>query len=464
MKKQLIAVAIAASFVGATTQVQAAGFQLAESSATGLGRAFAGEAAMADNPAVQGRNPAMLSYLEGRQISAGAIYVMPDVDATGQVSLASPLLPQSITMNADALDVADNAAVPNFYYSNQLNDSWTWGLALNSNYGLSTELPAAHAASIFGNKTAITTVELNTNIAYRIDEHFTVGAGLRGVYGDGEIGASVPGWIEGVRAIPGLPAEVLPAAGTELKHLEGDDFGYGWQLGASWQINANHRLGIAYHSHVELDLDGQARGLVYTGGTAEVEGYLPLELPAFAELASYHQLTDNWAMHASINWTDWSVFNKLVAYFPGEQKPIDPATKQPISSDLVKEENFKDNWRFALGTSYQLNNAWLLRAGVALDKTAVDDEYRTITIPDTDRLWFSIGVGYAPSKNLTVDLGLTYIHAHGDAPITETQDLMGHGDAPINETQDPMGLAQVAFQGDASGHVWLAGLQVTYKM
>ncbi|MCT8981255.1 outer membrane protein transport protein [Shewanella algae] len=450
MKKQLIAVAIAASFVGATTQVQAAGFQLAESSATGLGRAFAGEAAMADNPAAQGRNPAMLSYLEGRQISAGAIYVMPDVDATGRVSLTSlsDKLPFSVTMNADALDVADNAAVPNFYYSNQLNDSWTWGLALNSNYGLSTELPAAHAASIFGNKTAVTTVELNTNIAYRIDEHFTVGAGLRGVYGDGEIGASVPGWIEGVRAIPGLPAEVtsrLPAAGTELKHLEGDDFGYGWQLGASWQINANHRLGIAYHSHVELDLDGQARGLVYTGGTAEVEGYLPLELPAFAELASYHQLTDNWAMHASINWTDWSVFNKLVAYFPGEQKPIGG-----LESDLVKEENFKDNWRFALGTSYQLNNEWLLRAGVALDKTAVDDEYRTITIPDTDRLWFSVGAGYAPSKNLTVDLGLTYIRAHGDAPINETQDLMG--------------LAKVAFQGDASGHVWLAGLQVTYKM
>ncbi|MCL1162910.1 outer membrane protein transport protein [Shewanella chilikensis] len=450
MKKQLIAVAIAASFVGATTQVQAAGFQLAESSATGLGRAFAGEAAMADNPAVQGRNPAMLSYLEGRQISAGAIYVMPEVDAKGRVSLTSlsDKQPFSVTMNADALDVADNAAVPNFYYSNQLNDSWTWGLALNSNYGLSTELPAAHAASIFGNKTAITTVELNTNIAYRIDERFTVGAGLRGVYGDGEIGASVPGWIEGVRAIPGLPAEVtsrLPAAGTELKHLEGDDFGYGWQVGASWQINANHRLGIAYHSHVELDLDGQARGLVYTGGTAEVEGYLPLELPAFAELASYHQLTDNWAMHASINWTDWSVFNKLVAYFPGEQKPVGG-----LESDLVKEENFKDNWRFALGTSYQLNNAWLLRAGVALDKTAVDDEYRTITIPDTDRLWFSVGAGYAPSKNLTVDLGLTYIRAHGDAPINETQELMG--------------LAQVAFQGDASGHVWLAGLQVTYKM
>ncbi|MBO2606100.1 outer membrane protein transport protein [Shewanella algae] len=450
MKKQLIAVAIAASFVGATTQVQAAGFQLAESSATGLGRAFAGEAAMADNPAAQGRNPAMLSYLEGRQISAGAIYVMPDVDATGRVSLTSlsDKLPFSVTMNADALDVADNAAVPNFYYSNQLNDSWTWGLALNSNYGLSTELPAAHAASIFGNKTAVTTVELNTNIAYRIDEHFTVGAGLRGVYGDGEIGASVPGWIEGVRAIPGLPAEVtsrLPAAGTELKHLEGDDFGYGWQLGASWQINANHRLGIAYHSHVELDLDGQGRGALYTGGTAEVEGYLPLELPAFAELASYHQLTDNWAMHASINWTDWSVFNKLVAYFPGEQKPIGG-----LESDLVKEENFKDNWRFALGTSYQLNNEWLLRAGVALDKTAVDDEYRTITIPDTDRLWFSVGAGYAPSKNLTVDLGLTYIRAHGDAPINETQELMG--------------LAKVAFQGDASGHVWLAGLQVTYKM
>lgn len=228
--------------------------------------------------------------------------------------------------------------------------------------------------------------------------------------------------------------------------MKGDDVGYGWQLGASWQINPAHRLGFAYHSGVQLDLDGHASGVLYTGGQdVSIEGYLPLELPAFAEIASHHQLTDNWAMHASVNWTDWSVFDQLVAYFPGDVKP-----KGDLESDLVKEEHFEDNWRFALGTTYQVNNDWLVRAGVALDKTAANDEWRTTTIPDSDRLWFSVGAGYQATKNLNVDFAVTYIKATGDAPINEQQNLLG--------------LAAVNFNGEASGDVWLAGIQMSYKM
>jgi len=440
MQKRLLTLAVTAALLSTTTQVHAAGFQLAEYSATGLGRAFAGEAAIADNASAQARNPAMLSYLEGRQLSAGGIYVMPNVDVKGDVSLSSPLLgPNPIVINGDALDVAGDALVPNFYYSNQLNDQWTWGLAVNSNYGLATELPATHAAAIFGNKTSVTTVEFNPNIAYRINDAVSVGGGVRI--------ASLPGWVDKIK--PGLPPQVagmLPPGGTELKSMKGDDIGYGWQLGASWQINPAHRLGLAYHSGVQLDLDGHASGVIYDGGqNLSIEGYLPLELPAFAELSSYHQLTDNWAMHASVNWTDWSVFDQLVAYFPGEVKP-----KGGLESDLVKEEHFEDNWRFALGTTYQVNNEWLVRAGVALDKTAANDEWRTTTIPDSDRLWFSVGAGYQATKNLNVDFALTYIRATGDAPINEQQNLLN--------------LATVNFNGEASGDVWLAGIQMSYKM
>ncbi|QYJ85819.1 outer membrane protein transport protein [Shewanella mesophila] len=450
MNKRIISLAVLAAIAAPLSQVQAAGFQLAEYSSTGLGRAFAGEAAMADNASAQGRNPAMLTYLEGRQLSAGGIYVMPNVDVHGDVTLASPFLgSQTITMNADALDVAGDALVPNFYYSNQLNDQWTWGLALNSNYGLATEVPSTHATAIFGNETAVTTVEFNPNIAYKINDAFSVGAGVRIVYGDGKIGASTPAWVDGIKAIPTLPAQVaaaLPPSGTSLKTMEGDDIAFGWQLGASWQIAPAHRLGFAYHSGVELELDGHASGLVYNGGQdVEIEGYMPLELPAFAELASHHQLTDNWAMHGSINWTQWSVFDELVAYFPGEQKPIGD-----IESDLVKEENFKDNWRFAIGTTYQVNNDWVVRGGVALDKTAVEDEYRTITIPDSDRIWFSAGAGYQATKKLTLDFAVTYIKAHGDAPINESMNLLG--------------MAQVNFDGEASGDVWLVGAQLSYRM
>ncbi|MBQ4890044.1 outer membrane protein transport protein [Shewanella sp. MMG014] len=452
MKKTLLTVAVSAMLFGATTQVNAAGFQLAEYSSTGLGRAFAGEAAMADNASAQARNPAMLTYLEGRQLSAGAIYIMPNVDVVGDVSISSPILgPDPVIIAADATDFADSAVVPNFYYSNQLNDNWTWGLAVNSNYGLATELDATHPASLFGNETGITTVEFNPNIAYKVNEAFSVGAGLRVVYGEGHVGASMPGWIDGVKqAVPAL-APQLPDAGASLKYMEGDDIALGWQLGTSWQINEAHRLGFAYHSGVELELDGFASGLLYDGGQdVHIEGYLPIELPAFAELASHHQLTENWAMHASVNWTQWSVFDELVAYFPGETKPIDSTTGLPLESDLVKEENFKDNWRFAVGTTYQLNDKWLVRGGMALDQGAAQDEYRSTTIPDSDRLWFSAGAGYQATKNLTVDFALTYIKGVGDAPIDETQDLLG--------------LASVNYSGDVEADVWLAGIQLSYKM
>ncbi|WP_200856786.1 outer membrane protein transport protein, partial [Klebsiella pneumoniae] len=78
--KTLLSCAVAFGLASVSTFTQAAGFQLAEYSATGLGRAYAGEAAMADNASAQWRNPAMLTYLEGTQVSAGAIYVNPNVD------------------------------------------------------------------------------------------------------------------------------------------------------------------------------------------------------------------------------------------------------------------------------------------------------------------------------------------------------------------------------------------------
>ncbi|MEZ9539979.1 outer membrane protein transport protein [Shewanella sp. 10N.286.51.B8] len=441
MKKKLLTVAVSAMLLGATTQVSAAGFQLAEYSSTGLGRAFAGEAAMADNAGAQTKNPAMLTYLEGRQLSAGAIYIMPNVDVLGDVNLH--LSGDPIVIPSNAIDFAGDALIPNFYYSNQLNDNWTWGLAFHSNYGLATELDATHSAAIFGDDTAITTVEFNPNIAYKINDAVSIGAGLRIVYGEGNVGASVPGWIED---IPQLPIE----AGTSLKYMEGDDIAIGWKVGSSWQINDKHRVGFAYHSGVELELDGHASGLAYDGGQdISIEGNLPIELPAFAELASHHQLTENFAMHASVNWTQWSVFDELVAYFPGEIKPIDPSTGLPMDSDSVKEENFKDNWRFALGSTYQLNDKWLVRGGMALDKGAAQDEYRSTTIPDSDRLWFSAGAGYQASKNLTVDFAITYIKGIGDAPINETLKFLG---------------SSINYSGDVEADVWLAGVQFSYKM
>ena len=76
----------------------------------------------------------------------------------------------------------------------------------------------------------------------------------------------------------------------------------------------------------------------------------------------------------------------------------------------------KENWRdtnfWSLGTSYQMDNQWKLRLGVAYDQSAVRLKHRTPRIPDSDRIWYSVGLGYKYSEKLSFDAGFTYIKAH----------------------------------------------------
>ncbi|MDX1302317.1 outer membrane protein transport protein [Photobacterium sp.] len=420
MNKNKITLALALALtLGMSANATAAGFQLAEYSATGLGRAFAGEAAMADNAGVQFRNPAMMTYLEGTQLSIGAIYVDPNIDVEGKVNGVK---------STEATDIAGSAVIPNFYLSHQLNNQWVVGLALATNYGMETKLDGDYQATQFGNQAMVKSVEINPNVAYKINDQFSIGGGVRYVIGEGHFGAAGSSLTEQAGLIP---------AGTDIKYMEGDDTSWGWQLGTAWQINEYNRIGVNYRSAVDLTLDGEASGLLY--GNKTLPGSMDLTLPATAEISSFHQLTDKVAVHASFNWTDWSSFEKLEANIPAfSSKP-----------DLIKEENWEDNYRLAVGTTYQYTDTLALRSGVAYDTSAVSEKHRTQTIPETDRLWLSLGAGYTWSENLTLDAGLAYIFAK---------------DAAMNEQlKDANGNVLSTFEGETTGDIWLVGVQASYR-
>ncbi|GIA03054.1 outer membrane protein transport protein [Vibrio cholerae] len=427
--KTLLSCAVAFGLASVSTFTQAAGFQLAEYSATGLGRAYAGEAAMADNASAQWRNPAMLTYLEGTQISAGAIYVNPNVDVEGTVNHA-----QLGKTHVSSNDFAHDAVIPNFYLSHQLNEQVALGFALGTNYGMETDLGTEFAASHFGNQASVISKEANLNIAYQILPQLSIGGGVRYVMGEGHFGATAPA--KNLIRHPVTNNVMTLPKGTTLKYMEGEDNSWGWQVGSAWQINQDHRLGFAYKSEVVMDFEGHAEGVSY--GSYK-PGMMSVTLPATAELASFHQLNDQWAIHASINWTDWSSFKELTAVFPEK-------------SDLIKSENWEDNYRFALGTTYQYDAKLALRAGVAYDTSAVDDKNRTATIPETDRTWVSVGGSYVATPQLTLDAGFTYIFAK-DATINEPRDASDQTAAAIGG----------AFTSNVSGNVWLIGVQANYR-
>jgi long-chain fatty acid transport protein len=304
---------------------------------------------------------------------------------------------------------------------------------------METDLGKDFAGANHGNEASVISMELNLNAAYQVLENVSVGGGVRYVMAEGSFGATATG--------------TLPV-GTTLKYMEGDDTAWGWQVGTAWQINENNRLGFTYKSEVDLTLEGHAKGFAFDSVAGVIgapvkskyNGSMDLALPATAELASFHQLTDTVAVHASVNWTNWSSFKELVADIP----ELGPARTQEI-----KQENWEDNYRFAIGTTYHMTPKLVLRSGIAYDTSAVSEEHRTATIPETDRTWLSIGAGYQWSEQLSLDAGFTYILAK-DAKMHESDP----GTLPDNPGADNFG---GSFEGEVSGSIWLVGVQANYR-
>lgn len=140
-----------------------------------------------------------------------------------------------------------------------------------------------------------------------------------------------------------------------------------------------------------------------TGVTAEVD------LPASAAVSGLYQLTDGLSFLGDVSWTDWSQFHELRIEFDNPNQP-----------DSVTTEAWDDSFRYSLGVRYQPDVNWTYRLGVAYDQTPVPSaERRTPRLPDADRLWLALGLGFAPTHALRMDLGYAHLFID-DAAIENT--------------------------------------------
>lgn len=389
MKKtqySLLAISIALA-----SQVHAAGFQVVEHSASGLGRAFSGAGAVGDNASEMSANAASMMLFEKKQFSGAVSWIEPEIDVDNN------------TMGDSADDVAPAEVVPAMYYVNPINDHWAWGIGMYTDYGVSTDYPSDFNAGDISGSTSLTTFKINPNIAYRINDQFSVGAGINFVYAKAKlkrtVGALAP-------AFPGA------APSNTLVKMEGDTFGYGWNVGALYEVNENNRFSASYKSAVKLEFeDGD-----FTDGTGAITGVpgsksdadLDIDLPDIVILSGFHQLNTQWAVHYSWQWTNWSKFEEITA--KGE------SCVSTAGTCFTKQEHYEDNQRWSIGTTYQPNDSIILRAGFAFDEQAGDP---TLSIPDSDRYWYSAGMTYLWTENLSLDAGFTYIDG-GDSSFDET--------------------------------------------
>ncbi|MCF7481123.1 outer membrane protein transport protein [Vibrio sp. J1-1] len=371
-KKTLLAVTVAF----ASGQSMAAGFQINAQSATGLGRAFAGDAVIADNASVMARNPAAMALFDRMELSVG----FETITSLIEVKDATYNINGNSFSVGDVDDVGDTAIAPNIHLIVPVNDKFAWGVNAYSNFGTKTEFSDSYVAAEYGGLTDVKSANFGLAGSYRLNDQWSFGAGLDVVYGKGTM----------KRVTSAALAAVNPALGgaTLLDVDSADGWALGFNVGTVYELDENNRFGFAYHYSPEFEAKDD-KGQKIT-----------LPLPDMAEFSGYHKVKDTqFAVHYSVQYIGWKDFDQI------DFKNLDQGM---ITGSYAKNYQWQDGWHYAIGGTYFLNNDWTLRAGYMYD-TSAQDNVTSISVPDSDRQWFSTGFTYHLDNKANIDFGFTYL-------------------------------------------------------
>ena len=405
-----------------------AGFQVQEQSVKGLGNAFAGGAAIAEDGSTVLSNPAGLTRLSP-QAEFGLHIIAPQSEFKDQNSSNGI---GGLPIGKSNEDGGKIAAVPNFFYARPLTDRLSFGLGTSSLYGLATEYDRNWIGRYHAVESELITINLNPGLAYKVNDQLSLGFGVSAQYADATLSNALDfGTLGFLAGAPGATPSTPQLDG--FTELSGDDWGFGFNLGLLYQATPNTRIGLAYRSEVDHTLEGKNELIIpdfavpLAGPSRSRTGKADLTTPATASFSAYHQLDEHWAIMGDITWTGWSSFDELRVQFSND--PVDPDP-----SDSVQPENWDDVFRYSLGVNYRYNPQWIVRAGIAYDESPVSDEFRTPRIPDNDRLWLSLGGSYRISENFSLDFAYVHIFVE-DTPINDTELTTGGlAGAPIGNT------------------------------
>ncbi|RYV02850.1 aromatic hydrocarbon degradation protein [Shewanella sp. OPT22] len=412
---------IAVAITLVSGHVFASGFQFNSQSATGIGRALSGDAAIGDNASVLARNPAAMALFSKSALSGGLTYVQTDVRVK---DVESEISGQAIGHLSDA---AANKFVPNFYYIHPVNDKFAFGVAAFTNFGTGTNTTPITTRyndafirkggqihplpfDLLG-QTDVETITLNASASYRINENLSLGLGLDSIYGSGKLVR------QGV--IGNLPKDVGADITTPLTaaYVDADGWGFGGIVGLLYEFNKDNRIGISYRKSPDIKVDGQLEKLDSTSLQQKVFNKLEIPLPDIFQIGGFHQLTNRFAIHYTAQLTTWKNFDQITledGELAGAKVPNEP----------LKEYHWKDSWLYSVGATYMLNDQWTVRGGLLYDNKGVD-KLTSISIPDSNRIWYTGGVSYKLDNHNTVDLGVALVRGQ-NTRVDEASSLTGN--------------------------------------
>lgn len=390
LKIAAAALAVASAFA---STAHAAGFQLTEQSALALGRAYAGVGV--DGTDISGvyYNPATMTLHPGTNVQMGLVGVGLNLEYVSHDN------GQTYKNNGRASE----EVLPHLFASHQINDSTWIGLAVTVPFGLSTNYGDDFKHKDYGTDAKITVINFNPNVAWKLNDKFSFGAGLALQYVDAKFGV---GYSNG-------PLNIH-------NEYQADDFTWGFNVGMMWAPVENVRFGVSYRSETKHATKGD---LTISGTNTTLDGTydagVTVSGPAWAMFNAAWDVNDYLSLYATFRWADWSSFksldtdisdSSLMDNLQGAGQLAHPYEKVLFTMQSIPN-NWVDTYLYSVGYDLRVNDFWTLRGGVAYETSAIGDpKKRTAIIPDADRWWFAIGSSFHWSKNFQTDVAFAHLH------------------------------------------------------
>ena len=219
-----------------TATAFAAGFEVKERSAVGQGSANAGVSSSAEDISFMYFNPASIAFHSGFNASVGGSVIIPSAEVSN--AAGTTRLGGAVSGAGDTND--EIALVPSAYLSAQLSDTVYLGLGVASPFGLVTDYDDDWVGRYHATRSELLTINISPTIAYRPIPEIAIAGGPVIEYADASLANAIDfGSIAGVGALAGGGAD---GSGK----VEGDDFAFGWALGAIIEPVKGTRLGVGF--------------------------------------------------------------------------------------------------------------------------------------------------------------------------------------------------------------------------
>jgi long-chain fatty acid transport protein len=279
------------------------------------------------------------------------------------------------------------------------------GLVVSAPWGLITGYPADWAGRYYARNTKLLTINATPTVSFEVTPQIALGVGVQIEYAEAKLGDVLD--IGTVGALFGIPGAV-PGHDDGFANLKGEDWAYGFTLGALARPTPNLTLGLSYRSEIKhtfeapLDFTLDSAGVgafirAATGVFRDTTAKADVPMPDVVSFGIRDTFLDHWTGLAEVDWTNWSLVHQLRI-----------VAANPVQPPDITMFNWHDAWFGSLGVEYQYDDFWTFRAGTAYDESPVDNATREPRVPDASRIWLAAGASY--HWNDATDVRVSFAH------------------------------------------------------